>query len=285
MSFCVKCGLEYDEKLGNNFCAKCGFDLRENVSAQSELLPTTAPAHGQLDKKPIAGIIIAVLLGIVGLLWSFAVLFHSLYGSPSSIQIALQQTFPTLQIKTYIGLSFALIGNAALIIGGLMAHLSHPSGAKTVRVTAYFMIVATVLLSVWTLFATIGAEAWPTLDAATKGALIGGLIGGFIGALLQWGLILFLFRTGSKSKPPKSPTISPKIIEPPLKPMEKVLNTVLVIPCALITLLCALVVTCLPFDKESYNDIGSFFGGIIGCVMIGSLFGWITYKCYKALAR
>jgi hypothetical protein len=285
MSFCVKCGWEYDEKLENNFCAKCGFDLRKDASVQSELLSTTASAHGQTDKKPIAGIIVAVVLGIIGLLWSFAVLFHSLYGSPSSIQIALQQIFPSLQIKTYIGLSFALIGNSALLIGGLMAYFSHPAGAKTVRITAYSMIAATALLTVLTLFATIGDEAWPTLDAPTKGALIGGLIGGVIGAVLQWGLMLFLFRAGAKSKLKTLPPVLPKRMEPPLKPIEKVLNTLLAIPCALITLSFALVIIVLPFDKDSYNDISSLIGGIIGCAIFGSIFGWITFKCYKALAR
>ena len=150
-------------------------------------------------KKPIAGIIVAFVVGIFGLIWSGAVLFHTLYGTPSSTEAALSQTFPSLQIKTNLGQSLALMGYAVLIIGALMAYQNHPTGAKVVRVTSYFMIAVTIVLVVITFIVVTGAEAWPTLDAPTKGALIGGLVGGAIGAFLQWGLLLFLFRIRTSS--------------------------------------------------------------------------------------
>ena len=204
MSFCVKCGSEYDAKLGNNFCAHCGFDFRKNTPQSQGVLENPAMVNpqpvSQPVKKPVVGIVVALVLGIVGLLWTCAVLFHTLYGTPSSTQLAFQQSFPSLAIKTYIGLSFALIGNVVLIIGAFMAHLNHPSGAKVVRITSYSMIGLTFVLVVITYFTVTGAEAWPTLNAPTKGALIGGLVGGTIGALLQWGFLLFLFRNYVKEK-------------------------------------------------------------------------------------
>src|ERR1035438_125750 len=120
MRFCVNCGSEYDANVGNNFCAYCGFDFRKNTPQSQNVLENTATVNplpaNQPVKKPILGIIVALVLGIVGVLWTCAVLFHILYGTPSSTQIALQQSFPSLAIKTYIGLSFALSGNVVLII-------------------------------------------------------------------------------------------------------------------------------------------------------------------------
>jgi hypothetical protein len=55
------------------------------------------------------------------------------------------------------------------------------------------VIGATALEAAITYFAVTEADAWLTLDAPTKGALIGGLVGATIGTFLQWGLILFLF--------------------------------------------------------------------------------------------
>ena len=205
MSFCVKCGLQYDESTEHSFCARCGSDLRKITSEQqaipepSPIQPPSSIIQNQPNyKKPVAGIIVALVVGVIGVIWSCAELFHNLYGNPSNVQVLLYQTFPALQIKNLIGFSFALLGNAVLVIGALMAHLNHPNGAKVVRATAYSMIALTALLVAIACFAVFGSDAWPTLDAPTKGAMIGGLIGGTIGAVFQWGLILFLFR---KCKP------------------------------------------------------------------------------------
>ena len=198
MSFCVNCGLEYAENAGHNFCASCGFALRKSTTPEQENSENRVAVVRQLsclpDKKPIAGIVVALVVGIVGLFWSSAQLFHTLYGSPNSTQVALLQTFPSLQNETFLKLSFALIANTALIIGALMAYLNHPTGAKVVRVTAYSMIVITIASCVTTFFSITLAEAWRTLDVPIKGALIGGLVGGTIGAFLLCGLLLFLFR-------------------------------------------------------------------------------------------
>jgi TPR repeat protein len=214
MSFCEKCGLQYDESREHNFCAKCGFELRKSAPAQqaipepSLIQPPSSITQNQPDcKKPVAGIIVALVVGVIGVIWSCAELFHNLYGNLSNVQALLYQAFPALQIKNYIGYSFALLGNAVLVIGALLAHQNHPNGVRVVRVTTYAMIGMTVLLVAIGCFAVFGADAWATLDATTKGAMIGGMIGGIIGAVIQWGLILFLFRnckSASNISPKKS---------------------------------------------------------------------------------
>ena len=184
MSFCVKCALQYDESREHNFCARCGFDLRKTASAQQvtpepiPIQPPSSTTQNQPDyKNPVAGIIVALVVGAIGVIWSCAELFHNLYGNLSNVQALLYQAFPALQIKNYIGHSFALLGNAVLVIGALMAHQNHPNGVRVVRVTTYAMIGMTVLLVAIGCFAVFGADAWATLDAPTKGAIIGGLIG------------------------------------------------------------------------------------------------------------
>jgi len=201
MSFCVKCGLQYDESHEHSFCARCGADLRNTTSDQqatpepnsikpSPLITQSRPGQ----KKPIAGIVVAMVLGVLSLIWTCAALFHNLFGNPSDLQALFYQSFPTLQIKNLIGFSLALLGDAALVIGALMAYLDHPNGTRVVRVTSYSMIALTILLVAFSGLAVFGSDAWPALDAPTKGAVIGGLVGGTIGAFLQWGFILVLFR-------------------------------------------------------------------------------------------
>jgi hypothetical protein len=215
---------------------------------------------------------VALVLGIIGLLWTSAEFFHTLYGTPSSTQVALLQTFPSLQTKSFIGLSFALMGNTVLVIGALMAHLNHPNGAKVVRVTSYSMIALTVLLVAITCFAVFGADAWPTLDAPTKGAMIAGLVGGIIGAVLQWGLIVFLFRER------KTIESVPKGPEPPSKWLGPVSSWLIGIPFALITIWCALVALAFPFSEHNLDTV--VFVTIV-CSIGALCFGWLTYNCLK----
>ena len=191
MSFCVKCGWEYAHKSGVYYCGHCGLDLRKAPSVRLASEAQDTPCTPQLTSshdKPIAGIIVGMVFGVIGLLWTCAVLFQNLYGTPNNIQITLIQTFPSLQVKTNIGLLLGMLGNTVLIIGALMSHMRHPKGPQTIRVTAYSMMASAVLLSVISYFAVTGADAWEALDGQIKGTLIGGIVGGLIGALIQWGL-------------------------------------------------------------------------------------------------
>jgi hypothetical protein len=214
MSYCVKCGLEYEEKQDNNFCARCGCGLRKSAPPILQRAQNTFEQlpPGQPQKKPIVGIVVALVFGTTGLLWCFAVLFHLLYGTPGSAQVALQQIFPSTEGTKYIGTSFGLTGNAVLIIGALLACFNHPKGAKVVRITSYCMIGLTFVSFVISYFLITDADAWQTLDASMKGGIIGGLIGGMIGSFFEWGLLLFLFRNRQQKDSKANRSDSPPIL-------------------------------------------------------------------------
>ena len=205
MSFCVKCGMHYYKSHEHSFCAQCGNDLRKPTLAEQVTVGPTqfqqpSPKNQTGNQKPVAGIVVALVLGVVGLIWNCAVLFHYEYGNPNNVQVLIYQAFPALQIKNLIGYSVALLGNTSLVIGALMAHLNHPNGVRVVRITIYSMIATTVLSVIMACFAVFGADSWTTLDAPTKGAMIGGLVGGIIGAIIDLGLLLFLFRKGKSEE-------------------------------------------------------------------------------------
>lgn len=176
--YCSSCGKVVTE--GSQFCSACG----NPVSAGAR------PA----EKRPIAGIAVGTVFSVVGLIWSIATIFMSLYSDPAGVEAALFQAFPALQGTSLFGAMFGLLGNSALLVGVLLAFLRHPKGHKTVRVTSYCTFAAIVVLFVVSYFLVTGAPAWQTLDAPSKAGLIGGLSGGIIGGALQWGLVLFLFR-------------------------------------------------------------------------------------------
>ncbi len=121
-------------------------------------------------------------------------MFAFVYIDPGSMQTAFSEAFPGVEVINFFGSSVGLIANSVLLIGVLLAFLRHPNGHKTVRITAYWALAATFLLFVASYFAVTSAEAWQYLDPPTRGGLIGGLVGGMIGGILQWALLLFLFR-------------------------------------------------------------------------------------------
>ncbi len=176
--YCTSCGKLVEN--GAQFCGACG--------------KSAAADNPSIEKRPIAGIAVGTILGVIGVIWSVAAIFKLLYSTPAGFDAALFEAFPALQGISLIGATLGLLGNSALLIGVLLAFLRHAKGHKTVRVTSYCTFVALILIFVASYFAVTGAPAWQALDAPTKGSLIGGLSGGVIGGILQWGLVLFLFR-------------------------------------------------------------------------------------------
>lgn len=176
------------------YCSGCGKVVAENAQFCSSCGARAGGGAAPVEKRPIAGIAVGTVFGIVGLVLSIAAIFKSLYSNPAGVEAALYQAFPALQTTNFFGATLALVGNSALLIGVLLAFLRHARGHKTVRVTSYCTFAALAVLFVISYLAVTGATAWQTLDAPTKGSLIGGLSGGVIGSAMQWGLTLFLFR-------------------------------------------------------------------------------------------
>lgn len=176
------------------YCSSCGKLVADGAQFCGGCGKPAAADSPSIEKRPIAGIAVGTVLGIIGAVWSVAATFKLLYSNPAGIEATLFEAFPALQSTSIWGAALGLLGNSALLIGVLLAFLRHPKGHKTVRLTSYCTFVALLLMFVASYLAVTGAPAWQTLDAPTKGSLIGGLSGGVIGGILQWGLVLFLFR-------------------------------------------------------------------------------------------
>ena len=177
--YCISCGKQIAE--GAQFCGSCG----NQVGVQNNVASAD---------RPIAGIAVGTIFGVIGVVWSIMSMFKSLYGNPAGVEAALYQAFPALQSTSFFSTSMGMVGNSALLIGALLVFLRHPKGNKTVRVTSYCMLIAIFCMFVASYFAVTEAEAWQTIDGPTKGSLIGGLAGGVLGGMFQWGLVIFFFR-------------------------------------------------------------------------------------------
>ena len=178
--YCVNCGHEIVQDA--QFCGTCGTPVEIEVSTVV------------LQKRPIAGIVVAVVLGIIGVFWGIAQIIMSEYGNPSGIAAVLHQMIPALQGLTIISSSLLITGNTVLVISAMLAFLRHPNGNKSVRITSYFMIFVTAAIIVLSYFVFTESPSWQMLNGEVKGGLMGSLIGGGIGGLSQWFLVLFFFR-------------------------------------------------------------------------------------------
>jgi len=179
----MSCGAQIAQ--GAQLCGKCGKQAEAKGSAVIA------------DKRPVAGIAVAGILGFIGVVWDIAAIFENLYSQPTGVEADLYQAFPALQIIAHFSPFLSIAGNSALLIGTLMAFLRHPNGCMTVRITAYCMLLAVLGIFVASYFAVAAAVPWHMLDPITKGGLIGGLVGGMLGGTLQYSLILFLFKKRS----------------------------------------------------------------------------------------
>ena len=183
--YCSHCGQEAAGE--SKFCAGCGAALEPAIGQ-------SAPAARRADRRPVAGIVVAIVLGSIGLVWSCVELFSSLSGTAGGVKGAFFAVFPGLRDVQFLATSAGMIGNTAVLIGALMSFLFHPGGPRVVRAASWTMLVIVAIGMALTGVVISNSEAWRSLDAPTRGSFIGGIIGAAIGGVLQWVLILFLFR-------------------------------------------------------------------------------------------
>lgn len=135
------------------------------------------PTSSQAD-RPIAGIIVALVLGIINIIWFGAVIFRG----------------PPTELRSLFGVGIAFVGNTVLVIGALLSYARHPSGNRTVRITCYSMLVLLVLQEAM-MFTDVKAwPKWSSLDPIVAYSVVVGIVGVVIGTALVWIFILFLFR-------------------------------------------------------------------------------------------
>jgi hypothetical protein len=138
-----------------------------------------APAAPATLPKPVAGIATVLVIGGAGLIWSMMPAHPK---DPNSVYADL----------AVVSRGLSTLGNSAAIIGALMAAMDHRAGHKLVRVTAWLMIPAMLLLILlgWSLLGQkpeMAEAGAPALLAAFMVALV-------VIATAPWLLFLYLFR-------------------------------------------------------------------------------------------
>jgi hypothetical protein len=83
-------------------------------------------------KGPTAGIAVAAIFGLVGLIWSGYAMFSGVTTDPAGAQATLYRSFPGFQEAALIGASLAPAGNSALLAGVFMSLFYHPHGRTVV---------------------------------------------------------------------------------------------------------------------------------------------------------
>lgn len=187
--FCEKCGHPVNAEA--SFCAGCGIPTASTAPGSS--------ASSALRSRPIAGIIVALVLGVIGIVWGLAQTVNVLWASPSGVRAALLESFPAFAGVELFGASVGFIANSAVVIGALLSNSFHPSGPRVVRISCWTTILMMLLMSALSLLILTQSASWPQLAGPTKASLIGGVVGGFVGGVGQFALILFLFRKRSGS--------------------------------------------------------------------------------------
>jgi hypothetical protein len=146
-------------------------------------------------RRPTAGIAVATIFGLVGLIWSGYELMSATITDPAGLRATLFRSFPGYQTTAFMGTSLGLVGNSVLLVGAFMSFFYHPHGRTVVRVASWAMIAVILLLTLVTINLVVSSSTWESLGGSTRDGFLGGLVGGALGGALQWGLILFLFRT------------------------------------------------------------------------------------------
>ena len=179
--YCGNCGVELDGS--GKYCPSCG----RNCSSGHNLGPKIA-------SRPMAGIAVGSILGVIGLLWSIATLFKLLYGTTGGSLAAMFETFPALNTTTLLSTSVGITGHTALLVGTSLSFLRHPRGNQIVRLSCIGLILAILITAILNHIIITSSDVWATLPNNFRGGLVGGVIGAAIGGIAQWSVVMFLFR-------------------------------------------------------------------------------------------
>jgi hypothetical protein len=178
--FCSSCGNQVS--LSDKFCRTCGalIAAQENISADTEAQPPpslkrTEVAGSQQPSRPVAGIVVSMIMGGIITLLNLVLLIQY-------VSTGLQQDEQVMFL--FMAGAEMLVG-ASLATGGVLAHLGHRNGVHVMRITCW---AGTALLFV------SGILVYKP-DALHPGAaIVGAVIGAVVGAFIRYGIVLILIR-------------------------------------------------------------------------------------------
>jgi hypothetical protein len=146
------------------------------------------------DDRPLVGIVIGGLFGIISLATSVAQ--QMLRHEPRSDGQAgeLMELFPEFLLFGRVGTYFGYVLSFSLLVGIVLSFLRHPSGNATVRATSYIAIGLSLLLGAALFFSVTRSPNWATVQGSMQlGLYVAILSLAFVSPAVWW-VMLFMFR-------------------------------------------------------------------------------------------
>jgi len=178
--FCSNCGTQVSAS--DKFRRTCGalIAAQENISADTKTQPPpslkrTEVAGSQQSSRPVAGIVVSMIMGGIIILLNLVLLVR--YAGTWLQQDA--------QVMFFFMAGAEMLVGASLATGGVLAHLGHRNGVPVMRITCW---AGTALLIVSGILVYKPDALHP--DATIVGAIFGAVVGAFI----RYGIVLILIR-------------------------------------------------------------------------------------------
>lgn len=170
-------------------------------SATATQVPSAIfPASRGIDERPTVGIVIVAIFASLSLFLGVLQTWSLTNLKPGDPQVEFFEMFPMLFLSSMIMSTVGIIGNAAFLVGAVMAWQLEPTGKKIVRTTADILLAVTIIGVAANIYLLTSSPKWQIAPLEIRGGIIGGQIGGSIAAIIFLILVIYLFRTRAKPK-------------------------------------------------------------------------------------
>ena len=176
--------------MGLEFCPGCKAEVTEQATACTKCgMPFKATP---VVKKPIVGLVVAGILGAIGLWWALSSFM------PGAIDPTLCALVPALAPFTMLNASVNSLGNSILLVGVVLTACGNRKGPHVIRITCLLMLVATILLGAW-LFSLVWmyslvSGSLNAMEPQFRAGFVAGIIGSSTGGVFVWGVIAIFFK-------------------------------------------------------------------------------------------
>ena len=188
---CPECGRQVSDAAPA--CPTCGYPLHRvavataPVAAAPPIEPAVASAA---PPKPIAGIVVGGVLSAYGVLSGLIAMGRLDHMAQNFIV----QSVPALMPLKLLGLALGLLVDTCVLIGVLLALAGSRAGHRVVRIASIAALVVFLPLAMLGLLVVMGSPAWSGFSGPLSAAFVGAVVGGMVGTVVQFGLLLYLFR-------------------------------------------------------------------------------------------